>query len=74
MQRIAINGLGRIGKLVLRELIDNGVGAKSFSSMIRSERRRFMRTCLNSTLCTDAGMQKSPMTTAALRSTPRVSP
>ncbi|HBZ43193.1 MAG TPA: type I glyceraldehyde-3-phosphate dehydrogenase [Maritimibacter sp.] len=28
MQRIAINGLGRIGKLVLRELIDNGVGGE----------------------------------------------
>lgn len=28
MTRIAINGLGRIGKLVLRELIDNGVEAE----------------------------------------------
>lgn len=28
MTRIAINGLGRIGKLVLRELIDNGVAAE----------------------------------------------
>ena len=26
MARIAINGLGRIGKLVLRDLIDNGAG------------------------------------------------
>ena len=26
MPRIAINGLGRIGKLVLRDLIDNGAG------------------------------------------------
>ena len=28
MTRIAINGIGRIGKLVLRELIDNGVNAE----------------------------------------------
>ena len=26
MPRIALNGLGRIGKLVLRELIDSGIG------------------------------------------------
>jgi glyceraldehyde 3-phosphate dehydrogenase len=26
MPRIALNGLGRIGKLVLRDLIDSGAG------------------------------------------------
>jgi glyceraldehyde 3-phosphate dehydrogenase len=28
MTRIAINGLGRIGKLVLRDLIDSGIGGQ----------------------------------------------
>jgi len=29
MIRIALNGLGRIGKLALRDLIDTGAGARS---------------------------------------------
>jgi glyceraldehyde 3-phosphate dehydrogenase len=29
MPRIALNGLGRIGKLVLRDLIDTGRAARS---------------------------------------------
>ena len=66
MARIAINGLGRIGKLVLRAFFDGGHARRDRAAeRRRSAIRRRMRTCSSSTACTAAGRRSSRTTPTA---------
>jgi hypothetical protein len=61
----AVNGLGRIGKLALKPLLERG--ARSPGSTMRWAIRRCTRICWSSTPSTGAGTPRFPMTRKASR-------
>ena len=65
MARIAINGLGRIGKLVLRALVEEGAPGEIVLLNDPAATRPSTRCCSSSTRCTAAGRPPSPTTPTA---------